>query len=757
MLNIRKKIKHSFAARFSSSLLLLVGLIFSITFLVSFLLSNSIAKSQMEVNANLTLQLLNKEIENVLEQVEGTPENLKNIVLSSRIKSDDIYKLTTIAVKNNPSIYGSAIAFEPNYFPEQGYYFSPYSWRVQDTIYTKQLGSNNYPYFDMDWYSVSQKTHAGYWSNSYYDKGGGNAQMITYSSPIIDSLKRFAGVFTADLSLIWLNELLKNKNHKKQTYIVIIGRDNTVLATQKNEEDLNPSLFSVNANFHKDSVVYFQHEKEYAYYTYIPQTGWTIFFLVPTKVMYGELFLLRFALFFIGVLGLMLTFIFSVQVIKRFLKPLKHFSLSAKQIAHGQLDIALPKIKSEDEIAELSQSFSFMQSELLQYIENLKTTTAEKERVDSEIRVARELQLGMLPKKYPNEVDLYAVLHPAKLVGGDLYDFFVHEQKLYFILGDVAGKGIPAAILMAVTMIMFRSISSHTSSIDSIVKMMNKTLTENNEHNIFVTLFAGILDLKTGNLQYCNAGHDPSIIINNDAQYLQVMPNLPIGAMPDYDYRSQTLSLNYGETLFLYTDGVTEAENKAYELYGTSRLLDCIRNHKKKTAQSLVETVLKDVKLYIQDNEPSDDLTILAIRRKAKEEAVSKQIVFENKFSEIATLQQFVESFCHENDIHPKLTMQLNLSLEEVVSNIIRYAYPETEAGKILLTAARNNNELVFTVTDYGICFDPTQQSPPDLLSPVEERPIGGLGIFLVQQIMDEVNYERIENSNYLTLKKIVT
>jgi sigma-B regulation protein RsbU (phosphoserine phosphatase) len=537
MLKIHQKLKHSFAARFSGYLLLLVGLIFSLTFIVSFAFSNRMVKSKMEQNADLLLQLLNKEIENVLEQVQGTPDNLKNIVLSNRLQNDDFYKLTAIAVENNPFIYGSAIAFEPNYFPEQGYYFSPYSWRIEDSIHTKQLGTDHYPYFEMEWYAIPKKLNAGHWSNSYYDEEGGDVQMITYSAPIMDSTERFVGVFTADLSLSWLNELVKSKVINKQFQIVIIGRDSVVLAVQGNERDLSSSLFT--------------------YYTAIPQTGWTIFLSIPHKVMYAELSDAKIILLAIGITGLLLIFIFSIRVVKQFVKPLKHFSVSAKQIAAGRLNIPLPEIKSEDEIAELNKSFRYMQSELLHYIENLKIITAEKERIDSEIRIARELQLDMLPKRFPDEIDLYAVLRPAKFVSGDLYDFFIRKESLYFILGDVSGKGAPAALLMAVTLNMFRTISSYVAPIRDVVTLMNKVMVENNEQNMFITLFAGILDLKTGVLHYCNAGHDPAIIINNDVQYLPVIPNLPIGILSDFEYQAQEVELNYGETLILYTDVIT--------------------------------------------------------------------------------------------------------------------------------------------------------------------------------------------------------
>ena len=216
---------------------------------------------------------------------------------------------------------------------------------------------------------------------------------------------------------------------------------------------------------------------------------------------------------------------------------------------------------------QLHDSFEHMQQSLVAYIDELKDTTAKKERIESELRIAREIQMGMVPKIFPafperEDVDLYAKLIPAKEVDGDLYDFFIEDNKLYFIVGDVSGKGVPASLVMAVTCRLFRTVASHFQKPSEIVTSLNDTLAENNESNMFCTFFLGILDLQTGYMQYCNAGHNAPVVMraSGKTEFMEVVPNLPLGLFEGFPYDGQECTLMKGDSLFLYTDGVTEAE-----------------------------------------------------------------------------------------------------------------------------------------------------------------------------------------------------
>ena len=228
--------------------------------------------------------------------------------------------------------------------------------------------------------------------------------------------------------------------------------------------------------------------------------------------------------------------------------------------------------------------------------------------------------MGMVPKIFPpfperEDVDLYAKLIPAKEVGGDLYDFFIENDKLYFIVGDVSGKGVPASLVMAVTCRLFRTIAAHFHMPAEIMMALNATLAENNESNMFCTAFLGVLDLKTGNLQYCNAGHNAPVIIEptGEVKFMEVVPNLPFGLFGDFPYEGQECDLVQGTSLLLYTDGVTEAENKENSLYSDERLLDLLSKQRCHMPCTMVDVVLDDVNKHVNGAEQSDDITIMSI------------------------------------------------------------------------------------------------------------------------------------------------
>ena len=378
---------------------------------------------------------------------------------------------------------------------------------------------------------------------------------------------------------------------------------------------------------------------------------------------------------------------------------------------------------------------------------------AEKnQRIEGELEVARTIQNAMLPKVFPPFLDrldlnLYGMVNPAKEVGGDLYDFYVRHDKLFFCVGDVSGKGVPAALVMAMTRSLFRGITAREEQPELIVHKMNKALSEQNTQSMFLTLFLGVLDCKTGQLDYCNAGHNaPVVKANGEWQLLDVLPNLPIGVEPEFEYKAQRMQLHYNNQLFLYTDGLTEAENSRHEQFGEPRMLDWLQSigGRLTSPRELVEDMQRSVGSFVGSAEQSDDLTMLCIRY---QEAA---LVMRNDIQQIPTLTEWLDGL----SLPMELNMPINLALEEAVSNVMLYAYPG-KSGQVFVEFVRaDEHQLVFTITDGGIPFDPTRQAAADITLSAEDRAIGGLGIHLVRQLMDNVKYERTDGKNVLTLVK---
>jgi hypothetical protein len=300
---------------------------------------------------------------------------------------------------------------------------------------------------------------------------------------------------------------------------------------------------------------------------------------------------------------------------------LEQFSQSAREIATGRFDVTLPQVYSKDEIKDLHDSLAYMQKSLSAYVSELKETTAHKERIESELSIAREIQMGMIPKIFPpypdrNDVDLHAILHPAKEVGGDLYDFYMDGNRLYFLIGDVSGKGVPASLFMAITRSLFRTLSHQVDSPAKIVTEMNNSISNSNESNMFVTLIVGILDLSTGKMKICNAGHNPPILIHPDkhVSFLEFPTQIFVGVIDSSTYTDTEITLEKGSKLFLYTDGVTEAENAEKELYGDEKLQKVLSDNASSDVRTIVDVIVTSIADHVQEAEASDDLTILLIQ-----------------------------------------------------------------------------------------------------------------------------------------------
>ena len=381
------------------------------------------------------------------------------------------------------------------------------------------------------------------------------------------------------------------------------------------------------------------------------------------------------------------------------------------------------------------------------------------DKIENELEIARRIQMSMIPKIFPpfperGDIDLFATIVPAKEVGGDLYDFYIRDEKLFFCIGDVSGKGVPASLVMAVSRSLFRTVSGHETSPCRIVTEMNESMSDMNESNMFVTFFCGVLDLKTGHLRYCNAGHNGPVLLNRTMSLLPVVPNIPLGIMPGMVFQEQETDMAYDDALFLYTDGVSEAENARHELFGEERMMAALSGLK--GSREHLEIMQKEVALFVDGAPQSDDMTMLIIHYLNKEQPAREErhLLIHNDIQQIPQLAEFVEAIAAEMKLDHSLTLSLNLALEEAVTNVIMYAYPEGTDGLVDIEATLRKESLRFVISDSGRPFDPTAKPKVDTSLNVDERPIGGLGIHLVRNIMDAVSYERVDGKNLLTLTK---
>jgi len=387
----------------------------------------------------------------------------------------------------------------------------------------------------------------------------------------------------------------------------------------------------------------------------------------------------------------------------------------------------------------------------------LAKVNAAKERMESELSIARNIQMSMVPHTFPEreDLDMYAMMTPAKEVGGDLYSYLIQGDILYFCVGDVSGKGVPASLFMAQTTRLFHTLASQGMAPAEICTHMNDELTEDNEQCMFVTIFICKLNIRLHSFEYCNAGHNPPVIGNADGQFsfLEMNSNACIGLWPGMKFVGESIDYFKDRMLLIYTDGLNEAENSQQEQFGEERILELLKQTQSASARQVVETLAEAVSQHRNGAEPNDDLTMMCVSMK-KQQVIRKEIKLRNQVEELERVLQFIEEIGDDLGLDMELVMNLKLVMEEMVSNVIFYAYPKGTEGTIELSVDGDEKELTFLLSDQGYEFDPTLKADPDLDVNPAERRLGDMGIFIVKNIMDSVTYQRLEGKNLLTMKK---
>ena len=582
----------------------------------------------------------------VIDGIGGKVETMQRVVERATVNSraeveanldspEKVFDALEREITINDKYEGCFAAFEPDYYKGQGRWFEAYVHHADSNRFVRQqIGSQEHDYFNGVWYSKGFSLNGneeGYLTDPYYDYSVDSTRYCSYVMPIRDHNGKKVGVFGIDLNISWLDyaigqdmENVKKEFLEKKSLITpegdilfsiqiidskgnrITGTDSLDLSILKSEQKAVFDGFVM-----KDLVgtPYYVQSRQ------IGNTGWSIVVFQHYMLMYTWGLYLAIVIVLCMCVGGLVIFFFMGRSIRGAIKPLAFLSDSARKIAKGNFDTELPTFKHNDEITELRDSFGIMQQSLKQYMTDLKDSTTAKASIEKELAIAHNIQMSMLPKTFPafpnrEDIDLYATLVPAKAVGGDLYDFFIRDEKLFFCIGDVSGKGVPASLVMAVSRTLFRNVAAHSVEPDHIVDTMNKNMCEGNDNCMFVTLFVGVLDLHTGHLRYCNAGHDAPYIQD---QLLPCDANLPIGVTPDYQYSNQETVMQSGTTIFLYTDGLTEAENANGKFFGDQRIAETIKGFSGSPRQ-LIETMTEAVHQFVGDYEQSDDLTMLAFR-----------------------------------------------------------------------------------------------------------------------------------------------
>ena len=596
------------------------------------------ARETAEQLANSTLTRM----ESVLISAQRVPEGAKLLLKYPTLKKEGLEEMLGLVLQNKPEIYGCAVAFAPYAFDPAVEGYAPYCYRSGDDYIVMDLSTKKYRYYDQPWFTAPRDSAFSIWTEPYFDRGGGNVFMTTYSTPFYynDSLGGgFRGVATADLSLGWLENMMNFIKVYETGYVFLVTEKGTVithpvkefqmqnienLAREKGSEEwiniVNELETSREGYLPFHSLV--DGRPCWLYFSTLPQTKWRMAVVFPEEELFAGLKNLFLFTIFMGVIGIILLSFIVIVYSAQIIKPLKKLTQTAEVIGGGNFDVIIREDRSTREINMLGNAFNRMQTELKEYIHNLEHTTAVKERFESELNIAHDIQQGMIPKIFPPfpdraDVDIYALLVPARQVGGDFYDFFfLDDETLCFAIGDVSDKGVPASLMMSMTITLFRAKADLSAGISDIVNELNRSISKDNTNLMFITFFMGILKLRTGSLQYCNAGHNYPLLLNNNGKLkvLSETHGIPLGIMEEHKYSSSEMQLEKGEKLVLYTDGITEALSISGEFYSEERLNGLVQTSCcKKTTKEVTEIIMNDVAAFVKTDERSDDITLMVL------------------------------------------------------------------------------------------------------------------------------------------------
>ena len=547
-------------------------------------------------------------------------------------------------------------------------------------VESRFIGDGQHDYLKAEWFTEAIKADSSYWSKPFFDSTDSITPLVSCMIPIHNKQGKTVAILGSDLSLNWFsghtingmnidgeevegfveyeeevdsetNVALNWADRKWRwiTHIFIINKEGTYIVHPEKERVIKDNFFNHaietpdtiddyvghQMTAHKkgsysidglqpESFHFFDLENRSAFVFYEPvdHTDWSIALTVPSFMIYAISIGAGVILLLLIGLALLVTRIAGHVIIRRATRPLKQLADSAKEVAKGNFSASLPEIKHNDEVRLLRDSFEGMQHSLSEYVEELKNTTASKAAIENELKVAHDIQMSMLPKTFPpyperDDIDIFGTLTPAKDVGGDLFDFYIRDEKLFFCIGDVSGKGVPASLVMAMTRSLFRNISAHTAEPHRIAKALNNALAEGNENSMFVTMFIGVLDLATGLLNYCNAGHNPPIFIGHEVRLVPCEPNMPLGLVMNMDFVPQEIQFEHQMIIFLFTDGLNEAEDDLHRQFGDDRILhqaEVLLAEGTMLPEELVNQMGEAVHAFVNGAQQSDDLTMLAIK-----------------------------------------------------------------------------------------------------------------------------------------------
>ncbi len=763
-------------------------LISALMLIILSVLLSAFAYIYMQSGKTLLLTGYSYHISNFAEEINkdiiSIENNAKDLALQGEMfnhidKNKDMALFTTINIfKNYPNSLGGGIWFEPNVIDPLKRLYCIYVYRNKnnEVVPDKQFETEEYDYLNKSWYKeifpfVNKEDNVE-WSRPYYEKEGSNTLMVTAGAGIYDNGK-LIGISTVDWEISSIIKSISKMKPTENSFALFGDKTHNTIIASTDPYFENSSLLGKPLN---TLPWYNEKLKQITYFTYhgkklIPyvknlDNGMLLIICIPKQELFRVLIqhvVIVFALFMLA--GIFISMLLYTGLKKYIDKPINKLTELAHEIGEGNLNTEI-KIEKPLEFAQLAKTFNTM-------AHDIRDIAKERQSIESELSLAKEIQASSIPSVFPPfpdraEFDIYAGMDAAKEVGGDFYDFyFIDDKNFMFLIADVSGKGIPAALFMMTTKTLINYIAQSGLSPKEMIETINRNICENNKQGFFITMLVGIVNIETGKVTFINCGHNPPLIMHKDSdyKYLELDSNIVLGAFDSAEYNISEGFLSPGDTVCIYTDGITEAININDEQFGEDRLLETINQFKGQDVQTTQLGIKAKVKEFAQGVAQSDDMTMLTFRYNGKPEAdknLSDITTFEDFggykiYNNFATKENYNDfsTWLHGVEelwsLDNEVTGKLQLVCEELYTNIFSYAYPDKE-GTVEVALKKEVSALTCIFRDWGIPYNPLERPDPDVTLPPETRECGGLGIYIVKNSVDEISYEYRENANILKM-----
>ena len=733
-------------------------------------------------------------IEDFTAYINGLYKNpsryLPNEVLPPRIENKNVYAMQRYLADENMTYEGLKSEFSLLGNIEQVWVpFMRSNHKIITTIY---LGTENgillaydkdsevasvpegqeayYNFLNSEWYSNCKKSQHIAFTDIYNDVYGRGA-MISCYGPFYDNDGEFAGVMGMDILVSDIFSELLALDLGRGASAFLVNQSGKIISSQLKDEQKAPMLADdseISPQIVKDMLigrtsVGLSENKIYYAYTPLRSTGWELCIKIPQTIVLSHLSYIYSNVDF-AIMVFLLSFLIIQELVKlaglkfsaKLVEPILKLSDDVKEISDGNLEHRA-EIRSNDEIGDLAKSFNDMAASLKNYIKNLADVTAEKERIGAELNIATQIQSDMLPKIVPpfmnnKAFDICATMHPAKEVGGDFYDFFmIDDDHLALVMADVSGKGVPAALFMVIAKTLIKNRSMMGGTPGEILADVNNQLCEGNESDLFVTVWLGILELSTGKIKAANAGHEFPAVRRSGGKY-ELMTGKHSPAVATFEglkFAETEICLEHLDTLYLYTDGVAEATNINDELYGTDKMIEELNKTIGEPANEVLSIMNKSVMDFTGEAPQFDDITMLCLQFFGK----VHELTVEAKTEKLDEVIAFIDEYLEKWGCSMKFITQIELAVEEIFVNIASYAYKDKE-GMATISIRHMGKDVEIMFSDNGTPYNPLEKEDPDMTLSVEDKPIGGMGIYIVKKSMNSVNYEYIGDNNVLKIRK---